>query len=83
MGYRRKGGGLMSTMWTIALVVGAGYVVSLILHPYATCGACRKTPGRHHGAVFTYAHRKCTKCGGTGRKLRVGTRLLLGRTEKK
>lgn len=73
----------MDTVWIIALVAGVGYVISLVVHPYATCRACKRTPGRHHGAIFTYAHRKCTKCGGSGRQLRLGARLFLGGTDRR
>jgi DnaJ-class molecular chaperone len=39
------------------------------------CEAC-KGKGRHQGSVFTYAHRQCHKCSGTGRKQRLGAQML-------
>jgi hypothetical protein len=58
------------------LVVG-GYLLSLRLHPFRSCPACRNrpAPGRHHGSVYTYSHRRCRRCGGTNRQERLGTRL--------
>jgi DnaJ-class molecular chaperone len=54
----------------VVLVVG-GYWLSLHLHPYAQCEACKGT-GKHRGALFGYAHRPCHKCSGNGRKQRSG-----------
>ncbi len=64
----------------LALLAGGGYLISLRLHPFQRCPACKglSPPGRHHGSVFTYAHRRCRRCGGTNRQLRLGTRLGLG-----
>lgn len=72
----------MNALWTVALLAVAGYLISLHLHPYTKCGFCRRTPGRRHDRVFSYAFRQCPECGGKGRKLRVGVRVLLGRTDK-
>jgi DnaJ-class molecular chaperone len=58
----------------IIIVVVAGYFVSLRIHPLAKCSLCKGT-GRHYGSVYTYAHRRCRKCGGSGRKERFGKRL--------
>lgn len=71
----------MDVLLAAASLAAAGYLVSLSLHPYTACRACRGTPGRHRGVIFRYAFRKCTRCKGTGRKLRLGARVLLGRTE--
>jgi DnaJ-class molecular chaperone len=57
----------------IIIIAVAGYFVSLRIHPLAKCGLCKVT-GRHHGNVYTYAHRRCRKCGGSGRKERLGKR---------
>jgi DnaJ-class molecular chaperone len=51
------------------------YWISLRLHPYTKCGRC-KGAGRHMGTVFTGAWRNCSKCGGTGRRHRVGAQML-------
>lgn len=55
------------------VVFGASYFASLHLHPNTNCEACSGT-AKHRGAVFTYAHRQCRRCGGTGRKMRWGYR---------
>jgi len=57
----------------IIIVAVAGYFVSLRIHPLTRCGLCKGT-GRHSGGVYTYASRRCRRCGGTGRKERFGTR---------
>lgn len=67
----------MDVMWTIVVVAALCYLASLAL-PYVACRACKKTPGRHHGAIFTFAHRKCRRCRGAGRELRLGARLVRG-----
>ncbi len=61
----------------LALVAGGGYLISLRLHPFRQCSACcgLLAPGRHHGALFGYAHRRCKRCGGTNRQERLGVRL--------
>ena len=57
----------------IIIVAVAGYFISLRIHPLAKCGLCKGT-GRHSGSVYTYAQRRCRKCGGTGRQERLGKR---------
>lgn len=57
------------------LIYVIAYVISLKLHPETNCHRCKGT-GRHWGAIFTYARRQCTYCGGNGRKPRLGTRIL-------
>jgi hypothetical protein len=51
-------------------LLGGGYFLSIHLHPYTQCDACKGT-GRHRGAVFTYAQRPCHKCSGARRKQRL------------
>lgn len=57
----------------LIIVVVAGYFVSLRIHPLTKCGLCKGT-GRHNGSVYTYAQRRCRRCGGTGRRERLGKR---------
>ncbi|MEQ7011195.1 hypothetical protein ABN028_33990 [Actinopolymorpha sp. B17G11] len=59
----------------LAVGAGAGYLASLKLHPYTNCRRCGGG-AKHHGDLFGYAFRACRRCGGTGRKLRLGVRLL-------
>lgn len=58
----------------IGILVVVGYYISLRIHPFRKCRACKGT-GRHWGSVYTYGHRRCAKCGGTGRQDRLGVRL--------
>ena len=64
-------------------LVGAGvimtsiYVLSLMLHPYTRCEACRRRgENRESGAMFSYAFRPCWRCRGRGSKQRFGARML-------
>ncbi|MGH8878964.1 MAG: hypothetical protein ACRD0P_16765 [Stackebrandtia sp.] len=59
----------------LAVVAIGGYLASLKLHPYTNCRACGGG-AKHHGDVFGHAFRACRRCSGTGRKLRLGVRLL-------
>jgi hypothetical protein len=70
----------MAALVLIVLIVGGGYFISLRLHPLRRCSVCRGTPGRHHGSIYTYAHRPCRACGGKGRKDRLGTKIFFGGT---
>jgi hypothetical protein len=75
---RRGIGGSVLTLVILILILiiiaVVGYFVSLRIHPLARCGLCTGT-GRHSGSVYTDAHRRCRRCGGSGRKDRFGTRL--------
>lgn len=55
-------------------VYGAGYAISIRLHPWKPCRRCGES-GKHRGAVFTGSFRACGRCGGTGRELRRFARL--------
>lgn len=52
-----------------AIVYGAGYAISIRLHPWRPCRRCGES-GKHRGTAFTRSFRPCTRCGGTGRELR-------------
>jgi DnaJ-class molecular chaperone len=60
-------------------MLAVGYLVSLKIHPLTKCRVCNAT-GRHFGSVFTTTHRRCRKCGGTGRKDRLGAKVFFGGT---
>jgi hypothetical protein len=47
-----------------------------LLHPFTKCRVCNGT-ARHYAKYFPDAHRRCRKCGGTGRKDRLGVRLFM------
>jgi hypothetical protein len=57
------------------VVVLAGYLVSLQVHPHRNCRSCDGT-GRHSGAVWGYANRACGTCGGSPRHRRWGAQYL-------
>ena len=63
----------------IVILAVVGYFISLRIHPLTKCGTCNGS-GRHIGSVYTYAQRRCRKCGGSGRKNRLGVRLFGGGT---
>lgn len=57
------------------LVVFISYLLSLMVHPYVPCRECGGK-AIHKAGVWTYAHRKCHRCSGAGRKQRLGARML-------
>jgi hypothetical protein len=61
----------------LVVLIALGYVYSLWAHPYVRCGTCKGT-GRHSGAFFTSSSRPCSACGGSGRQLRLLSRMLPG-----
>ena len=67
----------MAALIVIALIAGAGYLVSLRIHPLRRCPACKMT-GRHFGSVYKGSYRRCRACGGTGRKDRLGVKVFFG-----
>jgi DnaJ-class molecular chaperone len=69
----------MAILIALGIIIAAGYFISLRIHPLTKCKLCNGG-GRHFGSVYTYAHRRCRKCGGSGRQDRLGVRLFLGGT---
>jgi hypothetical protein len=65
----------MATLIVVATVFAVGYLLSIRLHPFTNCRAC-KGGSRHRGAIYSYAYRACRRCKGSGRKLRFGAQLL-------
>jgi NAD-dependent SIR2 family protein deacetylase len=66
----------MGTLALIAAIALAGYVISLHLHPKGPrCRKCQGT-GIQKGAIFTWTHRDCTRCGGRPATARAGVSLL-------
>lgn len=63
----------MVLLIVIVAVVG-GYILSLRLHPNVKCARC-DGKGFHRGAIYSYATRACSKCGGRGIKPRLGLRV--------
>jgi DnaJ-class molecular chaperone len=64
----------MGILIILIIFAVAGYFISLRIHPLAKCRLCKGT-GRHIGGMYTYAQRRCRKCGGSGRVDRLGVRL--------
>lgn len=66
----------MGWLVVIILLVVIGYLISLRQHPRGrNCRACKGT-GRQQGMIFRYAHRQCTRCGGSGGRGRIGLRVM-------
>ena len=61
----------------VALIYGAGYLVSLRIWPETKCGRCGGS-GRNAGSTSKRFGR-CRRCAGTGRKPRAGARMLTRR----
>jgi hypothetical protein len=72
----------MGWLVIIASLFGAAYLASLRLHPFRRCPACKGT-GRHNGGFYSYSHRRCNRCGGGSRQLRLGVRMGLGGPQEK
>lgn len=65
---------MLAVLFVAAMLI-AGYLFSLLTHPYSRCRVC-KGGGRHLGGFYKYAQRPCRSCGGSGRRVRVGARAL-------
>jgi hypothetical protein len=63
-----------NALFIVGLVVGGGWLASLWLHPFTACSACGGTP-KSFGSVATRSFRLCSRCSGSGRRLRVGARM--------
>ncbi len=63
----------------VVLVIGVGYLVSTRIHPLTKCPTCNMS-GRHVGAIYRGSWRRCRRCGGSGRRDRVGTKVFWGGT---
>jgi DnaJ-class molecular chaperone len=60
----------------IGIIAVFSYYGSLKAHPFTKCKVCNGS-ARHYAKYFPDAHRRCRKCGGTGRKDRLGVRLFM------
>jgi hypothetical protein len=66
----------------LAVAVAGGWAVSLRLHPYAQCFACRGQRGKNVGSGGKVWGR-CPVCKGNGERLRAGARLVRPGLRKK
>ena len=63
----------------VGIIFLIGYYLSLKAYPFTNCNYC-KGRGKFNGTgLYSYAHGRCRKCGGTGRKDRLGVRLFINR----
>ncbi len=71
-------------MWHVLLLAaisGAGWVLSLWLHPFRPCPRCTPHADRRGGAGRNRGSSRkrfgaCTRCGGTGRVRRIGAKAI-------
>jgi DnaJ-class molecular chaperone len=63
----------------LLVIIGAGYLISLRIHPLRKCPTCKMT-GRHFGSVYSGSYRRCRKCDGSGRRDRLGVQIFFGGT---
>ena len=64
----------MAVLAVAVLICGAGYLASLKIWPETSCGRCHGS-GRNAGSN-SKRFGKCKRCTGTGKKPRLGTRML-------
>jgi hypothetical protein len=66
---------LLASLATLASVgYAACYAVACRYFPFGNCRACKGT-GKRHAPIFRKSFRLCTRCAGTGRRVRLGRRL--------
>lgn len=69
----------MAALWLVlaaaAVAAAVVYAVSLRLRPWWPCRACRGT-GKTRDRIWKAAHGTCARCGGRGRRPRLGIRIL-------
>ncbi|MDN5747417.1 MAG: hypothetical protein L0H64_02640 [Pseudonocardia sp.] len=63
-----------SSLALLLIAIGAIYLVSVWINPFAPCRACKGTP-KSFGRLFTTAFDLCRVCEGRGRRVRMGARL--------
>ena len=64
----------------VIAIVAVSYIVSTRVHPLRKCPTCNMS-GRHVGSTYTGSFRRCRRCGGSGRRDRIGTRVFWGGTD--
>jgi hypothetical protein len=56
------------------LVLAAGYVISVVIHPRSRCAHCSGT-GELRGSIFRWTFRRCPRCQ-SGRIIRRGATVM-------
>ena len=69
----------MGFLILIGIIFLIGYYLSLKAHPFTNCKFCNGRGKLNGTGLYSYAHGRCHKCGGTGRKDRLGVRLFINR----
>jgi hypothetical protein len=64
------------TVLEMGFLAASGYISSWWLHPHMACPKC-KGNSRKYGALHTTKFRFCHVCGGSGRAVRCGARLMV------
>ncbi|GAA5045573.1 Zn finger protein HypA/HybF involved in hydrogenase expression [Thermocatellispora tengchongensis] len=65
----------LTVLTVLALACAVAYRFSLKRHPYTDCRRCKGT-GQRRSRLFAHSFGYCPDCVGTGRKIRLGARLL-------
>jgi hypothetical protein len=65
----------VAALLVLAVVVVAAYCGSCLIWPYARCLACIGRSKKNRGSTSKRWGR-CPRCGGTGERLRSGTRII-------
>jgi hypothetical protein len=63
-------------LWVIGLTIAGLYAVSWYIHPLMRCPKCKGT-ARHWGSMHKSKFRLCHACGGNGRAVRPGAKVLM------
>lgn len=67
---------LAGVLAAASVAASLAYARSLRRHPWRPCRRWRCRGGRQGDRVWSYAFGSCPSCGGSGRKLRLGCRVL-------
>jgi hypothetical protein len=63
----------------VGIIFLFGYYLSIKVYPFTKCKYCDGRGRFSAPAPYSYAWGRCRKCGGTGRKDRLGARLFTHR----
>jgi DnaJ-class molecular chaperone len=69
----------MGFFFIVGIIFLIGYYLSLKVYPLTKCKHCDGRGRFSAPAPYSYAMGPCRKCGGSGRKDRLGVRLFMNR----